>query len=126
MITAFQVLAPHDALARAVELTLAGFQEDFPVMDGGRLMGFLTQADVLRGLAGSGAETPVERVMQRDFETAAPSEMLEAALERLQNSRCPALIVVRDGRVVGLLTPKNIGEMLTMEKALRASRASLP
>jgi hypothetical protein len=33
------------------------------------------------------------------------------------------MVVVRDGQVVGLITPQNVGEMLTMDKALRASRA---
>jgi hypothetical protein len=30
---------------------------------------------------------------------------------------------VREGRVVGLLTPENIGEMLTMERALRKAHS---
>ena len=125
MISEYRVLAPHDPLARAAELTLAGFQQDFPVMDGSGLRGVLTHADLLKGLAGSGAQTPVGEVMQGRFETAAPSEMLEVALEKLQRCECRALIVVQDEKVVGLVTPENIGEMLTIDRALRASRARL-
>jgi Zn-dependent protease/predicted transcriptional regulator len=124
IVTDFRVLAPGDTLKKAVELTLAGFQQDFPVMDDGRLKGLLTHANLLKGLAESGAETPVEAAMQGHYETAHPSELLEVALGRLQDADCRALIVVREGRVVGLLTPENIGEMLTMEKALQVSRAS--
>jgi Zn-dependent protease/predicted transcriptional regulator len=125
MISDFRVLAPHDPLSRAVELTLAGFQRDFPVMDGSRLTGVLTQAGLLKGLAGRGALTPVEEVMERRFDMVAPSEMLEVALEKLQRGEGRALIVVRDEKVVGLVTPENIGEMLTIDRALRASRVRL-
>lgn len=125
MITDFRTLAPRDALSHAVELTLAGFQRDFPVLDGERVVGVLTHADVLKGLAVDGAQTSVERVMHRAFDRATPSEMLEVALERLQRCACTALVVVDRGRVVGLLTPESIGEMLTMKKALRAPRAGL-
>lgn len=122
MITDFRALSPRDSLSRAVELTLAGFQQDFPVMDGDHVTGVLAQADLLRGLAENGAGSPVESVMQRQFPTATQSELLEVAFEKLQRSECRALIVVRDEHVVGLLTPENIGEMLMMNRALRASR----
>lgn len=122
MVTDFRVLSPRDSLARAVEQTLAGFQRDFPVLDGNRLAGVLTQADVIRGLAEGGLETPVERLMQRKFETTTPTELLEVALEKLQRCQCHMLVVVRDDQVVGLVTPENIGEMLTMDRALHALR----
>lgn len=122
MVTDFRVLSPRDSLARAVEQTLAGFQRDFPVMDGSRLAGVLTQADVVKGLAEGDLETPVERLMQRTFETTTPSELLEVAIEKLQRCQCHALIVIRDDQVVGLVTPENIGEMLTMDRALHTLR----
>ncbi len=124
MITDFQVLSPRDSLARAAELTLAGFQRDFPVMAGDRLAGMLTHADVVRGLARTGATTPVEAVMRPHCETTSPSELLDAARARLQSCEARALVVVRDGQVVGLLTPENVGEMLAMTQAAQGPRLS--
>ena len=121
MITDFRTLAPGDPLARAVDYVLAGFQEDFPVVDGGRLAGVLTRADLLRALAKRGTEARVEDVMQRDFETADPRDMLETVMERLQRRRM--LPVLQNGRLVGLLTPANLGELLMIEDALRSARA---
>ena len=126
MITQFRVLAPRDTLSDAARLTLSGFQHEFPVVDGARLVGVLTHADALKGLAARGPETPVETVMQRNFETAAPSDLLTVAFEKLQGCNCRALVVVHEGEVVGLLTPGNIGEMLMMNEALRAARAPRP
>jgi CBS domain-containing protein len=124
MITEFQVLAPLDTLARAVELTLSGFQQDFPVMEGKRLMGIVTHANVLEGLAAHGSSGVVTLVMEENVDTAHPDELLQSAFERLQRHGGRAMVVVRDGQVVGLVTPQNIGEMLTMDKALHASDAS--
>jgi Zn-dependent protease/CBS domain-containing protein len=123
MITEFRVLAPDDPLSRSVELTLAGFQQDFPVMDGDRLVGIVTHANVLEGLAKHGPDAAVKSVMQRNVATADPGELLQGAFERLQTANGRALVVVRDGQVIGLLTPHNIGELLTMGQALRRSRA---
>ena len=41
MITDFRILRPDDPLARAVEHVRAGFQQDFPVVEGDRLVGVL-------------------------------------------------------------------------------------
>jgi CBS domain-containing protein len=105
-----------------VELTLSGFQQDFPVMEGARLVGILTHAEVLEGLAKRGDSAAVSSVMSEKVDTAHPDELLDLAFERLQAGTGRALVVVREGRVVGLITPRNIGEMLTMDKALRRSR----
>jgi len=51
MVTDFKTLNENDSLERAVELTLAGSQKDFPVVDDGRIEGILTQTDLLKALA---------------------------------------------------------------------------
>ncbi len=121
MITDFRSLAPGDSLGRAVEHVLAGFQEDFPVVEGSRVAGVLTRADLLRALAQRGVDARVSEVMQRDFETADPRDMLDGVLGRLQQRQM--LPVLSDGRLVGLLTKTNLGELLMVEDALRKARA---
>ncbi len=121
MITDFRALAPDDSLARAVDHVLAGFQEDFPVVDGDRVAGVLTRAELLTALAQHGVEARVGDVMQRDFETTDPRDMLEGVLERLQRRRM--LPVLHNGRLVGLLTTANLGELLMIEDALSRVRA---
>jgi Zn-dependent protease/CBS domain-containing protein len=119
MITTFQTLSPSDTLAQAVEHVLAGFQQDFPVVDEGQLVGVLTQARLLAALARQGDQAPVREAMQRQFETAEPSEMLEDALARLHRCDCRALPVADRGRLVGIVTMENVGELLMIQAALR-------
>jgi Zn-dependent protease len=117
MITEFRSVCPTDPLSRAVDITLAGFQQDFPVMDDARLLGVLTYGDVLRGLAERGKSSAVQETMRRDFETTNPSEPLEGALNRMRQGACRILVVVENDKVVGLLTVGNVGELLALEGA---------
>ena len=119
MLTDFYRLEPDDPLARAVDLTLAGSQKDFPVVDGETVVGMLTQADLMRGLREHGDASPVVSVMQRDFEFADPAEMAEGVLMRLQSGDCRILPVVRDGRLIGLINLENVAEFLQIQTALR-------
>jgi Zn-dependent protease len=123
MITDFRTVAPTDPISRAVELTLAGFQQDFPVMDDqSRLVGVLTHADVLRGLAERGAAVSVQQTMQEGVGTASPSEALDGALMRIHQNACRVLVVMDKGKVVGLLTPGNVGELIALEAAGREAK----
>jgi CBS domain-containing protein len=123
MITRFETLAPTETLRRALAHVLAGFQHDFPVVEAGRVVGVLTRADLVKGLTQSGADTPIGVAMTSHFDCAAPTEMLEGAVQRLQASGCPALPVVRDRELVGVLTMENVGEFMMVHSALRANRA---
>jgi Zn-dependent protease len=120
METDFKSLAPADPLSHAAELVLAGAQQDFPVLEDGALVGVLTRQGLLRALAENGASGPVGGAMDRAFETADPSEMLSDVLPRVQGAEVRTVPVVRDGRVVGLLTPENIADYLAIQAATRA------
>ena len=119
MIRAVHTLAPGDPLSRAVQLTLDGFQQDFPVVDdGGGLVGVLTRADLLRALSDHGASGTVAEAMNRRFATATPDERAEEAIDRLRTCGCNAMPVVRGRELLGVLTLENIGEYVMIRTAL--------
>jgi hypothetical protein len=97
MVIDYRTVAPGDPLSRATELVLAGAQEDFPVLEDGRIVGVLTRRGLLRALAEGGADQPVASAMDRDFETADPSEMMSDVLPRLRVKECQTVPVVRAG-----------------------------
>jgi Zn-dependent protease/CBS domain-containing protein len=118
MITNFHTLAPTDLLEKAVDRILEGFQQDFPVVEGDRVVGVLTRAQLMKALAQQGQSGLVQDVMQREFQTAAPGEMLEKALTRLRECDCQSMPVTSNGRLVGLMCKDNIGEFLMIQAAL--------
>lgn len=125
MLTDFRSVAPVDTLDSVLDLVIAGSQTDFPVVAEGRVVGILTRAELLAAVARQGSLARVSDVMQRQFETVEPSEMLETAFARLQSCPCRTLPVVQFGRLVGLVTAENIGEFLMVQSAL-ARRGRTP
>jgi len=123
MIRDVRTLTPRDTLGVALNHVLAGFQQDFPVVDGDRVVGVLTRTNLLEALAKRGRDAPVAEVMETTFRTADPGEPVERVLTRLQESRCHALPVVSDHRLNGVLTLDNVGEFMMIETALRSAAA---
>ena len=117
MLTEFQTLSPSQDLGAAVDLLLHGSQQDFPVTDGGRLVGMLPRSALIKALATAGRQGLVSAHMQRGCGVASPDEPLEPVLARLQGESCRTLPVLADGALVGLLTLENVGELLMVISA---------
>jgi Zn-dependent protease/CBS domain-containing protein len=114
MVSAVESLAPAATLDDAVDLMLRTSQKEFPVLDGsGRPRGLLTRDGLIVALRQGGPATPVLDVMTRDLPFAGNREPLDAALAKLNATKAPALFILDEGgRMVGLLTPENVGEMM--------------
>jgi Zn-dependent protease len=124
MLTDFRTLSPHDTLSDATRLLIEGSQQDFPVLDDGRVVGVLSHARLFEALREHGEWTRVAEVMEHDFRTLSPDAPLEGALFQAEPGGT-VLPIVRDGRLVGLITAENIGELM-MIRAARALRAVEP
>ncbi len=122
MLTDFRVLGPANSLGQAVQLTLDTSQRDFAVVEEGRVVGILTQSDLLAALSSSGSATPVGEVMQRDFVVVDANDMLETAFARFSECSCKTLPVVQHGQLVGMVTMDNVGEFLAIHGALKRVR----
>ena len=121
MIREVETLAPADTLTVALQKVLAGFQHDFPVVEGGVVVGVLTRSGLLAGLGRGGPESAVGESMDRSFRTADAGEPVTRALARLRECHCQTLPVLGDGGLRGVLTAENIAELVMIDSALRAS-----
>jgi Zn-dependent protease/CBS domain-containing protein len=121
MITEFAVVDAAETADRALERTLAGFQEDFPVVDEGEIVGVLTRDDLLRGLCEQGPSAAIAALMERHFVTAEATESLDDAVTRMETNRRRFLPVSHRGRLVGILTLEHVAELLATRHALSRS-----
>lgn len=121
MMTDFRTLSPRDTLAQAVEAARAGFQQDFPVTENGRVVGVLTHGELISSLMSKGPDALVGDAMRRDFQTTDSYDMLETAFGRLQNCQCHTLPVLHNDQLVGLLTMDGVGEFMRVQSAMKAA-----
>ena len=125
MMTDFQTLAPQDTLARVVGLILAGAQHDFPVIQDERVVGILDRDSFMKALSEGGQSLLVADVMRRDVTEIDSHEMVEAALQRLQENGSKTLPVTHNGQLVGLVTSENVTEYLMIRSAMRSGRGAV-
>jgi Zn-dependent protease/predicted transcriptional regulator len=122
MLTDFKTLSPRDNLSQVVALILAGSQHDFPVVDAnGRVAGILDRDSFMRGLTQHGQSAPVMDYVRHDLPEVDSYEMLEMAINRLQESGSKTLPVTHGGQLVGLITMENVSEYLMIRSALRVA-----
>jgi CBS domain-containing protein len=126
MLTDFRTLSPRETVGEAARLLLAGSQQNFPVVENGRVVGVLTHVRIFEALQGRSADTLVTEVMERVVQTAAPEEELDAALTRVEPGRATPLPVMQNGQLIGLLTAENLGEFYMIRRALAARGKNRP
>lgn len=128
MISRFESLSPASSVGDAAQSLIRTTQHEFPVVDGaGRLRGVLTRDAMIHALRAQGPTAPVIEVMQRDVPVVHPRDSLSEALTRLQESGLPAVAVTDDvGRLVGLVTPEKVGEIMMLHNAHPKDRQQPP
>lgn len=122
MMTDFRTLRPDDTLSEAVQHTIGGWQQDFPVVFGDHVLGILTREDIARELSRNGSGGRVRDAMRRDFLMADSHDLLEHALAALEKTRSRSMPVQHDGRLVGILNADNIGRLMSFQSALRRKK----
>jgi len=119
MVTRFETLPPNATVEDAVQLLIQTTQREFPVVDGGGVLrGVLTRDAMIRALKEQGPDAPVLEVMQRDVPMIGARQCLADAMQALHGRGTPVPAVgVTDasGRLVGLVTPENVGEMMMVQ-----------
>lgn len=118
MMSRFRTLSAEDSLAKAVEELLAGSQQDFPVVENGRVSGILRRNDLVRALAEGRGEASVGDAMCRDCPTVKATDDLAPTIESMRQRQCATAPVMTDGQITGLLTLENISEVLMVNAAL--------
>lgn len=119
MVPRFRGLDPEMSLRAAVDELLADHQQDFPVVERGKLIGVLHRVDLLAGLAQGRFDATVRDVMARNCQFIEEAMPLDQAFAIMQQSGCSMLPVLHGHSLVGVLTSDNIEEWLTVRSALR-------
>jgi Zn-dependent protease/CBS domain-containing protein len=126
MVREFRSLPTSATLREAVDALLATSQHDFPVVDeSGNVAGILTRDDLISALRRDDPQIRVGDVMRRDIPTVTTGTRFEEAFRIMQECNCPAVPVLDNmKRLVGLLTPENVSELMMVQSAMPRRRAA--
>jgi Zn-dependent protease/CBS domain-containing protein len=124
MVREFRSLPMTATLQEAVDALLATSQHDFPVVDeNGSVAGVLTRNDLIAALRKDDPTIRVADVMRRDIPTVTTGTRFEEAFRIMQECNCSAVPVLDSmKRLVGLLTPENVSELMMVQSALPRRR----
>jgi len=116
MVRQYQVLGPDDTLHHAASESRSGMQHEFPVTAHGRpdepVIGMLTHADLVVTLSRNGETALVRDVMRSPCTVVQETDALDRAVQVMREAQCQLVAVERDGRLVGVVTPQNIAELI--------------
>jgi len=99
-----------------------------PIIEGERLVGIFSERDLMTRVVVAGRDphrTRVEAVMTHKVVVAAIDEPVERCLEKMQRAGCRHLPVVQDGRVIAMLSMRDLmrDELEEQEQEIRSLRS---
>lgn len=121
---------PIQSVAEAAELMKAEDVGSIPVVDDGRLLGIITDRDIVVRAVAEGRDlqtVTIDEVASRELVTAEPDWDLDEALRLMASHQVRRLPVVEDGRLVGMLAQADVAIEATGKKVGEAvERISQP
>jgi CBS domain-containing protein len=119
MITQFRALNTQATVDEAADALIQTTQKEFPIIDGaGKLRGVLTRDAMIKAMKEKGPQCPVLDATDVEIPTVSSRATLESAIKLLTESRAPVIGATdASGRLVGLLTAENLGEMMMVRAA---------
>jgi acetoin utilization protein AcuB len=105
MVRKLVTIPPNTSILKAMEIMRKHSIRHLPVVDGEKFMGFLTEGDLRQGsLLSMVDKVSIEDVMIKNPISISPEAGLEDAAKLIFKHKIGGLPVVKDGRLVGILT----------------------
>jgi CBS domain-containing protein len=125
------VTAPPSASVLEVARTMRDSRVGaIPIVEGGRLVGIFSERDLMTRIVVEGRDPQralVAEVMTHEVLTATPDDTRSECLERMRRARCRHLPVLEDGRLVAVLSMRDLlrDEIEEQDEEIRGLRAYL-
>ena len=116
MVRHFTSVDPDLSLGELSDRMRSGFQEDFPVVRKGTLVGLLCKRDFLKAMERFSAETPLASILPSSYLTATPESPLLDLYREMARSGSSAAAVVESGELLGIVTLERIAKLLVHKR----------
>jgi len=115
----FLTLQSKVPLTKVLELVFHSHQEDFPIVDNGELVGFLTRADIIINIHQHGTTRLVEDIMRKDFPTVGPESLLSDVQKIMEENHIKALPVIKNKKIFGVIALEDISRVYSVMSTRR-------
>ncbi|MFH1395699.1 MAG: site-2 protease family protein, partial [Candidatus Omnitrophota bacterium] len=88
------------SLAKILELVFHTHQEDYPVLEAGRLKGIVTRKEIIRAIHEKGKNVTADYIMRKDIPPVKVNEKLHIVQKMMQNYSTHAMPVRRNDEIV--------------------------
>jgi len=105
---------PHDRILKASEVMMRHAISQLPVVKNERVVGTVTEEDIIKNLSPTIAKERVEKVMQTPLPSV-PEDMRINMIKQLLEDH-PGVLVIRKGNIVGIITKSDL--LKTVSKTL--------
>ncbi|HZJ20103.1 MAG TPA: site-2 protease family protein [Pricia sp.] len=92
-------LSPEHSIGEVIDVLLAGTEKDFVVTENDRIIGIVTQKDIIKNARTP--SLPVREIMQKTFRTVEGSEEISKVLELIREEKKSFFPVVEKERLIG-------------------------
>ncbi len=106
----FHIVPAHVSLSEAAPHLLYHPQDDFPVIDGNRLVGMLAKQQVLALLQQGRGYLRVDQAMRADVPTLDQQQSLAESIDQMRSGHYSSMPVASEGRLVGVLSVRSMQE----------------
>jgi CBS domain-containing protein len=105
---------PNTTVADAAKVMAKEDVGPVPIVEGGRLIGIVTDRDIVVRVVAEGRDpssTTVGEIASRDLVTVSPDDELDAALKQLAQNQVRRIPVVEGDRLVGIVAQADIARL---------------
>ena len=103
---------PRDAIETVAEILTVNKIGALPVRDGeGKLIGIISERDIVRGFAEKGraiGDLRVENLMTRDVAVCRPTDTLKSVMATMSRRHIRHLPVVENGALIGIISQRDV------------------
>jgi Zn-dependent protease/CBS domain-containing protein len=110
MITDVHTVSPDQTIGQVLESICHGFQQDFPVVQGGELVGLLTKEAVFEALHKHQKSALVRDTMEKDFTWTTEEASLSDIFRKMVAEKLSVMPVMRGRELRGLINLEQIGK----------------
>ena len=105
--------APGETIAEVVKRMVQHNIGSLVIMEGGVMVGYITERDIMRGMAAKGcslAEIKASEIMGKEPFVGSPEDSVDYARDVMTKNRISHLVVMEDDKLVGVISLHDIAK----------------